>query len=61
VGGNAGVLQSVEDGKVVSGFPAIDHKSNLRMLMSQRRLPKALSTIRDLEKRIEELEKKLNG
>ena len=54
-------LKSIGEGSVVSGFPAIDHKTNLRQLMGQRRLPQALRTIRDLEKRIEELEKKLNG
>jgi hypothetical protein len=30
-------------------------------MMGQRRLPQALRTIRNLEKRIEELEKKFNG
>lgn len=61
LGAGAGALQPLEEGAVVSGFPAIDHKTNLRMIMSQRRLHKALRTIRDLEKRIEELEQKLNG
>lgn len=61
LGGGAGVLQALGDGEIVSGFPAIDHKTNLRIIMSQRRLPKALRTIRDLEKRIEALEKKLDG
>ncbi|MFP6583696.1 MAG: UDP-3-O-(3-hydroxymyristoyl)glucosamine N-acyltransferase [Candidatus Hydrogenedentota bacterium] len=61
VGADSGVLQSIGEGSIVSGFPAIDHKTNLRQMMGQRRLPQALRTIRNLEKRIEELEKKLNG
>ena len=61
IAGNTGVTQSVNDGEVVSGFPAMDHKTNLRLLVSQTRLPAALRTIRDLQKRIEALEKKLNG
>jgi UDP-3-O-[3-hydroxymyristoyl] glucosamine N-acyltransferase len=61
VGGNAGVLQTLKEGSIVSGFPAIDHKTNLRQMMSQKRLPQALRTIRNLEQRVEELEKRLNG
>lgn len=61
VGSDSGVLQSIDAGSIVSGFPAIDHKINLRQMMGQRRLPQALRTIRNLEKRIEEIEKKLNG
>lgn len=61
IGGNAGVTESVADGAVVSGFPAIDHKRFLRQLMGQKRVPEALRTIRELEKRIEKLENRLNG
>ena len=61
IGGNAGVTDSVADGAIVSGFPAVDHKRFMRQLMGQKRVPEALKTIRDLERRIEELEKKLNG
>jgi UDP-3-O-[3-hydroxymyristoyl] glucosamine N-acyltransferase len=58
IAGRAGVTHSVNENEIVSGFPATNHKTALRILMSQRRLPQALQTIRDLEKRIEELEKK---
>lgn len=61
IGGGAGVTGSVAEGAVVSGFPAIDHKKFLRQMMGQKRVPEALRTIRNLESRIEELEKKLNG
>jgi UDP-3-O-[3-hydroxymyristoyl] glucosamine N-acyltransferase len=61
VGGGSGVMQSVPSDSIVSGFPAIDHKRNLRAVTAQPRLPEALKRIRTLEMRLEELEKRLNG
>jgi UDP-3-O-[3-hydroxymyristoyl] glucosamine N-acyltransferase len=61
VGGGSAVLQSVASNAVISGTPAIEHKQNLRCVTSMPRLPEALRRIRTLEKRLEELEKHLNG
>ena len=61
VGGRAGVATSVKPGAVVSGFPAMDHKAELRILASLRRLPDAVRRVKELERRIEQLEERLHG
>ncbi len=61
VAARSGVTKSIPAGRVVSGFPADDHERDKRVIASTRRLPEALRTIRALERRIEELEQKLNG
>jgi len=61
VGGRAGVTKSIEPGKIVSGFPAIDHDADQRMQAGGRRVPELLRRVRTLERRIEELENRLHG
>jgi UDP-3-O-[3-hydroxymyristoyl] glucosamine N-acyltransferase len=61
VAGMGGVTKSVQPGKVVSGFPAVDHTEEKRMKASLRRLPDALRAIRALEERVEQLETMLNA
>ena len=52
----SGVTKSVEPGRVVSGFPAIDHSTEKRLKAGLRRVPQALQAIRSLERRIAQLE-----
>jgi UDP-3-O-[3-hydroxymyristoyl] glucosamine N-acyltransferase len=52
----AGVIGSIGAGEFVSGFPARDHKEQLRIQAAQQRVPGLLRTVKDLEKRIKELE-----
>jgi UDP-3-O-[3-hydroxymyristoyl] glucosamine N-acyltransferase len=47
----------VEDGKIISGVPAFDNRDWLRSIAAFRRLGEMARTIRDLEKRLAELEK----
>lgn len=48
----------VENGKIISGVPAFDNRDWLRSISAFRRLGEMARTIRDLEKRLAELEKK---
>jgi UDP-3-O-[3-hydroxymyristoyl] glucosamine N-acyltransferase len=48
----------VEDGKIISGVPAFDNRDWLRSTAAFRRLGEMARTIRDLEKRLAELEKR---
>lgn len=48
----------VEPGKILSGVPAFDNRDWLRSTAAFRRLGEMSKTIRDLEKRLSELEKK---
>lgn len=52
----AGVIGNIGAGEFVSGFPARDHKEQLRIQAAQQRVPGLLRTIKDLEKRVKELE-----
>ena len=60
VGAQSGIAHSVPPGKDISGSPAIEHRTWLKCSAIYPRLPQMRKNIRDLEKRIEILEKKLN-
>lgn len=59
VAAKAGVTKDIPSNQFVSGFPAVEHTRDLRMLAALRKLPEALATIQTLQKRIAELEAKL--
>jgi UDP-3-O-[3-hydroxymyristoyl] glucosamine N-acyltransferase len=54
----SGIGGDVKEGSVVSGSPAFDAKDWLRSVTSFPKLPDLLKTVRDLKKRVEELEHK---
>lgn len=56
VGAQAGVTKSIPPEESVSGYPAINHSRAQRVYASMRHLPDLLRTVRDLERRIAELE-----
>lgn len=57
-GGKAGVAGSVNSGSVVSGYPAIDHRTWLRASSAFSKLPQLVKDVRDLAKKIANLEVK---
>lgn len=61
VGAKSGVPGSVPEGSIVSGIPAIPHQEWLRSSAVYRRLPDLLKEVRDLKKRIANLEKNAGG
>jgi UDP-3-O-[3-hydroxymyristoyl] glucosamine N-acyltransferase len=52
----AGVVSDLPPGKVVSGFPSMDHRQWLRVQTVYKDLPQLLKRIRELERRLESLE-----
>ncbi|MEN9798927.1 MAG: hypothetical protein RL653_2623 [Pseudomonadota bacterium] len=56
VGGQSGVTQSVEDGAVVSGTPAVPHGEWLRAAVLFKQLPELVREVRTLKKKLEALE-----
>jgi len=54
-----GIPNSVEDGKFVSGYPAIDNRDWLKSAAIYRSLPVLKKRVADLEQRLAELEEKL--
>lgn len=61
LGARSAVGQSVEPGKVMSGHPLMEHKDDLRVQVALRRLPEMPKRLRDLERRVQELEEHLHG
>ncbi len=57
VGAQGGVTKSVPDGQTVSGYPALPHAQARRIYASMRQLPELLRTLRDLGRRIDQLER----
>ncbi|HEA46871.1 MAG TPA: UDP-3-O-(3-hydroxymyristoyl)glucosamine N-acyltransferase [bacterium] len=58
VGAQAGVTKSVPPNTIVSGYPARPHTQAKRIEASILRLPELHKLVRELKKRLEELEKK---
>jgi len=58
VGAQAGVSNSVPDGATVTGYPAIDHRVWLRSSVAFEHLSELIKDLRELKRRVQELEKK---
>ncbi len=61
VAAQAGVTKSVPPNIKVSGYPAKPHETAKKVNACVQRLPELVETIRDLKKKVEELENKLKG
>lgn len=51
--GRAGITYDTPSGAVVSGFPAIEHKSDLRQIAAIRQLPDLIKTVKNIQKGLE--------
>ncbi len=58
VGAQGGVTKSVPANTFVSGYPARPHEAAMRVNACLQNLPKLFETVKELKKKIEELEKK---
>lgn len=56
IGARSGVVRSVAPGQVVSGYPAMDHAQQRRVLVVQAQLPELAKRVRALEARLAALE-----
>jgi UDP-3-O-[3-hydroxymyristoyl] glucosamine N-acyltransferase len=56
VGAQSGVAHSVEPGKDLIGSPAVEHRQWFRTYANIQRLPRMKNQIRELQKRVAELE-----
>lgn len=52
----AGVIGNVDPGQFLSGYPAGPHREQMKLYAAQHKLPGLLRVIRDLERRVKELE-----
>jgi UDP-3-O-[3-hydroxymyristoyl] glucosamine N-acyltransferase len=60
VGAKSGVISHVEAGTKVMGYPSVPERDWKRNTIAQSKLPDLIKTIHKLEKRVAELESKLN-
>jgi len=56
IGAQSGVSKSVPPGVMVSGYPAQPHRDEMRLEAAKRKLPRLLKELKDLKKRIQDLE-----
>ena len=56
----AGIIGDVDPGSFVSGYPARPHREQMRALAVQQKIPNLLKQVKELEKRIAELEGRLD-
>ncbi|MFM1919216.1 MAG: hypothetical protein RLZZ303_850 [Candidatus Hydrogenedentota bacterium] len=54
----SGVTENLLPGVTVSGFPAIDHAEQRRVLVGQRRVPELIRRVKQLERKLAALEEK---
>lgn len=54
----AGVTKNLPKGSFVSGFPAMDHRKEMRLYAEWLRIPERNRKVKKLEKRIDELERR---
>lgn len=54
--GRAGITDDIPAGAIVSGFPAIDHKKDLRQMAAARQLTDLIKNVKSIEKRLNDLE-----
>ena len=59
VGAQAGVTKPVKDGECVSGYPARPHRKAMKTLAEIRRIPDLLRKVKELENRLDELNREL--
>lgn len=55
VGGRSGVMSDIPAGSVVSGFPAREHKKDMRIMATIQHLPEMEKRLRELSKQLEKL------
>ena len=55
--GRTGIASDIPAGKVISGFPAMDHKHWLRVQTVYKDLPELLKRVRELERKVKDLVK----
>ena len=61
IGAKSGVMRDIPDGGKVLGIPAMPDKQAKRQMIAVQQLPDMIHRLRELEKQVELLTKKLNG
>ena len=54
IAAKSGVTGNVADNQMLSGYPLMDHKEDLKVRVSWKKLPELLKRVRAIEKKLEE-------
>lgn len=52
IGGKSGVHSNVASNQVLSGYPLVDHKEDLKIRISMKKLPELLKRVKELENKL---------
>lgn len=55
VAAKSGVMGDIEDNKILSGYPLVDHREDMRIKVAIKKLPETLKKIKDIEKKLESM------
>lgn len=61
IAAKSGIASNIEAGSVIAGIPGVPAQNFLKNSIALQKLPSSLKKIRALEKKLEELETKING
>ncbi|MBC2856587.1 MAG: UDP-3-O-(3-hydroxymyristoyl)glucosamine N-acyltransferase [Cetobacterium sp.] len=52
VAAKSGIIGNIADNQILSGYPLVDHKEDLKIKASMKKLPELLKRVKDIEKKI---------
>ncbi len=54
IAAKSGVVGNVDDNQILSGYPLMDHREDLKMKVAMKKLPDLIKKVRDIEKKLQE-------
>ena len=54
IGAKSGVSGEVKDNQILSGYPLMDHREDLKVRVSMKRIPELVKKVRELEKKLKD-------
>lgn len=54
IAAKSGVVGNVEDNQILSGYPLMDHREDLKVKIAMKKVPDLIKKVRQIEKKIEE-------
>lgn len=52
IAAKSGVMANIEDNKILSGFPLVDHREDMKIKIGMKKLPELLKKIKEIEKKL---------
>lgn len=54
IAAKSGVAGNVADNQILSGYPLMDHREDLKVKISMKKVPELIKKVRELEKKLQE-------